>query len=430
MTTTDEQTQETAGPSAEEKKQALTPLLLVIGSGALLSYMTGTAKTVLVVVAVIAMIMLHELGHFVTAKWGGMKVTEYFLGFGPRLWSIRKGETEYGVKAIPAGGYVRIIGMNNLEQVDADDESRTYRQQPFWRRLSVAVAGSTMHFIIAFILLWVLNTFVGVIPPDAEPQLEVGSITKLEKGRSPAQEAGFQIGDKLISIDGRALNTWDDLPRYVRQHPDEVVTFVVERDGRRLELQPKTVDLAQIKVDGQPAVAEPTGFVGIGPSLPVVRTDALTAVGRAGQDTASLSKLTVRALGSMLSFNGIKSYGEQLTGGPGPVAPSEDEPRFLSPVGFVKVADQLADSGLRAVLFLLVSINIFVGIFNMIPLLPLDGGHVSIAVYEKIRSMISGRRYVADVTKMLPLTYAVVLVLIFLGVSSLYLDIVRPIQLP
>lgn len=429
MTTTEDNTPDTAGPTTDEQRQALAPLLLVIAAGAILSLATGTSKTVLIVVAVIVMIMLHELGHFMTAKWGGMKVTEYFLGFGPRLWSIRKGETEYGVKAIPAGGYVRIIGMNNLEQVDAADESRTYRQQPFWRRLSVAVAGSTMHFILAFIMLWVLNTFVGVIPADAEPQLQVGSITKLAKGPSPAQEAGFQIGDKLISVDGRALKTWDDLPRYVRQHPDEVVTFVVERDGRRFELQPKTVDLAQIKVDGQPAVAEPTGFVGIGPSLPVVKTDPLTAVGRAGQDTASLTKVTFRALGSLLSFNGLKSYGEQLTGSPGPVAPSEDQPRFLSPVGFVKVADQVADLGLRHVLFLLVSINIFVGIFNMIPLLPLDGGHVAIAVYEKIRSMISGRRYMADVTKMLPLTYAVVLALIFLGVTSLYLDLIRPVKL-
>ena len=130
----------------------------MVGIALAFSIVTGAFPFVLVVIALIVMIMLHELGHFLTAKWSGMKVTEFFLGFGPRLWSVRKGETEYGVKAIPAGGYVRIIGMSNLEEVDPADEPRTYRQQPFPRRLSVAVAGSTMHFIIAFVLLFVLLT--------------------------------------------------------------------------------------------------------------------------------------------------------------------------------------------------------------------------------------------------------------------------------
>src|SRR4029079_19291502 len=100
-------------------------------------------------------IVLHELGHFLTAKKAGMKCTEFFIGFGPRIWSFRRGETEYGVKAIPAGAYVKIIGMNHLEEVDPSDEERTYRRKPFWRRLSVAVGGSTMHFLIAFVLICV-----------------------------------------------------------------------------------------------------------------------------------------------------------------------------------------------------------------------------------------------------------------------------------
>src|SRR5207302_1755928 len=133
---------------------------LIIGAGVLAAAATGVTKTLAVIIAIVVMIMLHELGHFATAKWADMKVTEYFLGFGPRLWSVRKGETEYGIKAIPAGGYVKIIGMSNLEDVDPADEPRTYRQQPFWRRLSVAVAGSTMHFIIALLLLFTLVSFV------------------------------------------------------------------------------------------------------------------------------------------------------------------------------------------------------------------------------------------------------------------------------
>src|SRR5438093_1315867 len=145
-----------------EQRANLVRLLLIIGVAVALALATGAFPTVVVISAILAMVMLHELGHFITAKWAGMKVTEFFLGFGPRLWSVRKGETEYGVKAIPAGGYVRIIGMSNLEKVEPADEARTYRQQSFPRRLSVAVAGSTMHYVMAFVLLFVLVTGVGV----------------------------------------------------------------------------------------------------------------------------------------------------------------------------------------------------------------------------------------------------------------------------
>src|SRR2546421_6858939 len=153
---------------------------MIIGAGVLAAAITGVTKTVAVVIAIVVMIMLHELGHFATAKWAGMKVTEYFLGFGPRLWSIRRGETEYGVKAIPAGGYVKIVGMTNLEEVDPADEPRAYRQKSFPRRLSVAVAGSPMHFIIAFVLLWGLFSFVG---NPGEPRPVFNSIAELQAGR-------------------------------------------------------------------------------------------------------------------------------------------------------------------------------------------------------------------------------------------------------
>ncbi|HKN90716.1 MAG TPA: site-2 protease family protein, partial [Acidimicrobiia bacterium] len=139
--------------TAGGRQTAVTALLLLIGIVVLAVVRPRLAGTIGVLVAIIAMIMLHELGHFVMAKRAGMKVTEFFLGFGPRLWSTRRGETEYGVKAIPAGGYVRIIGMSNLDVVDPADEERTYRAKPYRDRLGVAVAGSTMHFLIAFFLL-------------------------------------------------------------------------------------------------------------------------------------------------------------------------------------------------------------------------------------------------------------------------------------
>ena len=415
-------------PTSGEQRAALLRLGLIVLAGILAAVATDTTSTVAVVVAIIAMIMLHELGHFLTAKWAGMKVTEYFLGFGPRLWSIRRGETEYGVKAIPAGGYVKIIGMSNLEKVDPADEERTYRQKPYWRRLSVAVAGSTVHFILAFLILIGLFAVVGV--PNYDREFTVGQISRLESGPSPAEEAGFRVGDTVVAVDGRPLR-WDDVPSYIRSRPGEPVAFDVVRGGQRLELTAVPVDLSTVEVDGEPLLErpeEPMGFVGIGdPIFPVEKSGPVEAVGRSVTGLGRATVETVKALGGIFSPGGASSYGRQLVGDTD--GGEEGENRFLSPVGFVRVASQAADTGWREVLTLLLSINVFVGVFNMIPLLPLDGGHVAIATYERLRSR-RGRRYHADVAKAMPIYYMVFLMIVFLGISSLYLDIVRPIANP
>ncbi|HEV7886316.1 MAG TPA: site-2 protease family protein, partial [Acidimicrobiales bacterium] len=173
-----------------EQRRAFIRLAVIVLAAIVAAVATDVVKTVAVVFALIVMIMLHELGHFLTAKWAGMKVTEYFLGFGPRLWSVRRGETEYGIKAIPLGGYVKIIGMSTMEEVAPEDEPRTYRAKGYWQRLSVAVAGSTVHFILAFALLWSLLVFVGWENPN-RLQPVVDQISRLENGPSPAEEAGF-----------------------------------------------------------------------------------------------------------------------------------------------------------------------------------------------------------------------------------------------
>ena len=436
MTTTETPGPSGPTPSPPTDRSALARLLLVVVGGIVAAYLTGVTETVLVVAAIIVMIMLHELGHFATAKWSGMKVTEYFLGFGPKLWSIKRGETEYGVKAIPAGGYVKIVGMSNLEKVDPADESRTYRQKPYRNRLAVAVAGSTVHMILAFLLLWTIFAVVGLVETD-KPKLEVGSISRLESGPSPAQNAGLRVGDRIVALDGDALDSWDDVPPYIRRRPGETITFSVQRGSERLELDVVPADLSQVEISGDPRDRpdEPTGFVGIGPAFPVTRTGPVAALGEAATGLGRASVDTVKALGSLFSPSGAQSYGRQLVGDGGSDGGgnagevSEDDPRFLSPVGFVRVASQAADTGWREVLTLLFSINVFVGLFNMIPLLPLDGGHVAIATYERLRSR-RGKRYHADIAKAMPIYYAVFLVIVFIGVSSLYLDVVKPLNNP
>ena len=175
------------------------------------SSLLGWGYLLLFIVILIAIVMLHEFGHFVTAKWAGMKVTEYFVGFGPRLWSVRRGETEYGVKAIPAGGYVRIIGFTSTEEVPEEDEPRAYRQQPFHQRIIVASAGSVMHFLIAFVLALILVLTFG----QATNNYKVAALEHWPGETTPAALAGLKAGDTIVSIDGK---TFSQPERHDRRH--------------------------------------------------------------------------------------------------------------------------------------------------------------------------------------------------------------------
>jgi membrane-associated protease RseP (regulator of RpoE activity) len=408
-------------PTPEEQRANLIRLLAGVAVVVALALTTGAFPTVVVIVALLVIVMLHELGHFLTAKWSGMKVTEFFLGFGPRLWSVRKGETEYGIKAIPAGGYVRIVGMNNLEQVPPADEPRAYRQQTFPRRLAVALAGSTVHFLLAYFLLYALAAGFGLRHLD---HWEVGTLSRLGTGEAPAVEAGLRLGDRVVTVDGRPADDWEALRDYIRDRPGERVRLLVERDDQPIEVP---VTLADRNPEG-----EKVGFLGIGPTFPRVREGPVEAVWSSGGELGNITSLSARALASFFTPSNLGDYADQLAGKP--QAGDEGEAgegsnRFLSPVGFTRVASQAADSGASEVVMLLVLINVFVGMFNLVPLLPLDGGHVAIAVYERIRSR-HGRRYHADVARLLPLTYAVVAVIVTLGVTSLWLDIARPLANP
>lgn len=396
-------------------------ILLLLG----LSALVGALGAVLVIGAVLLMIVFHELGHFATAKWTGMKVTEFFVGFGPRLWSVFKGETEYGVKALPLGGYCKIPGMTMLEHVDPADEPRTYRQQRFWKRLLVATAGSITHFILAFLLLWAGLTFGALLPVDAEPLPQVGQLTEFGEGPTPAEEAGFEPGDRILAVDGQAIEEWDDVRNYTLARAGREITFTVERDGQRIDLQATPVDGRRISVDGRPlapADGPAVGLVGISPDYPSY--NVVSALPQAGSELVGITGQTVGALGRLFTPDGVGRYVDQLQGG----ETKPDDPRFLSPVGLAKVADTAAESGIATVLFLLVAINIFVGMFNMLPLLPLDGGHVVIAIYEAIRAR-PGKRYFADVSKLQPVLAFTLVLLAALALTSLYLDIFQPLQL-
>ena len=399
-------------------------LLLLIARG-------GGWSLFAVVIGLILMIFLHELGHFITAKLSGMKVTEFFLGFGPKLWSFRRGETEYGLKAIPAGAYVRIIGMNNLDEVPPEDEPRTYRVQSYPKRLLVAVAGSGMHFIQALLCIFLLLTVTGV--PGGRvftPGPDAWKVESVTEGAA-ASQAGLQPEDTIVSVDGIDVSTFDKLREALKPRAGQPVTLVIDRNGQRS--QATTV----LGTDPE------KGLLGIQVAHvrePTKRLNPVTAAGRTFSEFGTATREAFSALGRFVSPSGLSSFAKQVANGGGPTVdngtgsgPATDEPtadgdRPISIIGAARIGTDLTSEGLAGFLGFFATINLFIGIVNLAPLLPLDGGHVVIATYERIRSR-RGRRYQVDVMKLLPLTYAVIMVLGLLFVSTIFLDLVDPIRL-
>jgi membrane-associated protease RseP (regulator of RpoE activity) len=406
--------------------RSLAELGLAVGAIVALSVVSGQVDLLLVVACLIVMIMVHELGHFLAAKHGHMKVTEYFLGFGPRLWSFRRGETEYGVKAIPLGGYVKIPGMTNLEEVDPADESRTYREQPFHSRLLVAVAGSAMHFLMAFVLLVVLVTAVGL--PNGD-KVGIQRVVAVDGRPGPAQVAGLRAGDVVVSADGRPVSgNGDTLVTELHRHPGRPVTLVVDRSGTTRTIVVTPVDGRTVREPGltQPPGTAPYGLIGVSLDAPVERVGLLTGLARSGADMVRFSWASVVGVAHLFSPAATVQRFGQLTSAKAASQASANGTRVQSVVGVVQTAKDAVHAGIGDLLIVLISINLFVGIFNLFPMLPLDGGHVAIAVYEKIRSTGSRVRYHADVAKLLPYTWALVAFLGVLFTTSLLTDLLHP----
>ena len=376
---------------------------------ALLAYLAfKNPWTFVFVLGLLLSVFLHEVGHFSTARLTGMKVTQFFMGFGPRVWSRTKGEVEYGVRALPLGAFVRIIGMNNVDEVDAADESRAYRSQTFPRRLLVITAGSLMHMVIAFIL------FLGVYASGGRQQnTGISTVRGLAESSSPASSAGIVVGDTLVSIGGIVVTDYNSVSTAIQSFSaGESISVVFEHDGVR-----QTRDVVLVQHPSIPGrayfgvMADDWGWKNLG------------VIESAGQSVVDIgTTITDSVKGVVIALNPMNSI-RHLT--KSPEATLETRPTTV--VGVSDFSGTVGRSeGLKGVLVLLASINVFVGVFNMFPLLPFDGGHAAIAIYERARSR-KGRLYKADINKMVPLATLVVGLLSLLLLTGLYLDITQPL---
>ena len=358
-----------------------------------------------IVVGIILMVMLHEAGHFIAARRSGMKASEFFVGFGPRLWSFRRGETEYGVKAIPAGGYVRILGMSNLEEVDPADEPRTFRRGSTKNRLVTVMAGVTVNAIIAFLLFFVVIAGQGRVAEGPST-----TVSRVVAG-SAAADAGFRPDDKIVGVNGRAVTGWDQLKAAIERNGGKVVTFALLRDGLTLDVE------ATLKEQGG------QGFLGIGPSTAFRDVGVFEAIPESLRTMGDITTGTVEGFGRLFSPSGVAKYSENFTSAaPKAGTPAADaRPRSL--IGIVDEGSTIIDGNVWALLWLLGGISLILALFNTIPLLPFDGGHAAVVIYEWAASKVKGKEVRVDFRKLMPVTAVVLAIFLTLGLSAMFLDI-------
>lgn len=412
---------------------------------------------------------LHEFGHFATAKHYGVKVTEFMIGFGPVLWSKLRGETRYGVKAVPVGGYVRIIGMYppgrpdqaepsgrfghmidearrvSLSEIEPGDENRVFYRLPVRQRIVVMMAGPFMNLLLAFLLFGVMLVGIGLPQPTSSLATVVDCVPTTTNptgaatdGRCPAGSvttaaagAGLQPGDRIVSVDGRAITGWEDVSAALADATGDT-SVVVDRGGTEI---PVTVDLAPVPYPVYDDKGQPTGatttrtFLGVRPAVDYVGLP-VTGV------PAYMWDITTASVGALLTMpQRMYDLGVTLvTNG----ERSQESP--VSVVGVTRLGGEIAamdepvDAKIGSFLGLAASLNLFLFLFNLLPVLPLDGGHVAAALYEAARRRWASWRHrpdpgPVDTARLLPITYSVAVILIAAGAVVIWADLVKPITL-
>jgi len=412
--------------------------------------MTSLLGILLFVFALMLAIFFHEGGHFVTAKLFGMKVERFFLGFGRTVWSFRRGETEYGLKALPLGGFCKIAGMspyendgNFLEQdrsrpqpkhlaghpgastgtgvaearerpaPEPTPPERQFRNKPAWQRAIVLSAGSITHFLVALLLIYFVLVVVGL--DTVTTRISEVVTTAPNGAEAPAKAAGLAAGDRIVAVDGRPVDGFEQLRTAFADKAGQPVQVVYERDGRG---RITTITPVRYQQDGRTR-----GFLGVKGSVEKRRLDPIAGVTRTGSLFWELITGSVRGLAGI-----VPGFSERLRG-PEPGAPAGGgDGSGGGPVGIVGIArfagEAIAANQWIAFVLLLIQFNVFVGLFNLLPIPPMDGGYLGFLLWEKA----TGRQ--VDLRKVAPVAAGIVILLVMLTVSLVWLDITNPIANP
>jgi len=372
---------------------------------------SGTFGILVFVLSIIVVIVIHEAAHLGVAKAFGFKVEEFFVGFGPRIWSVRRGETEYGLKAIPAGGYVRIAGMDTFREVAPEDRSRSYYQKPRWQRALVIFAGPLTHLLMApvFFALW----FGAIGQPTAFSPWIVEVEEKLNGHPSPAFLAGIRPGDEVVGIPGVENPTRGQLLRYTGDNRGEPIELMLLRDERRFTVS-LTPEWSVFEGQRLPRIGV---AVALGRVLEREREGPITALKDGFVETGRVSQRFASGLGTVFGPKGLARIGDLLFGG---AERERTDPASL--VGGAQVAGELARSGYLAdLVYMIGSLNVWVGLLNLLPLPPFDGGHLAVVAIE------GATRKRIDPRRLIPVSAVVLSFFLLVTVSLIYLDIVKPL---
>jgi membrane-associated protease RseP (regulator of RpoE activity) len=409
--------------------------------------MTSLLGITLFVLALMLAIVLHEGGHFVTAKLFGMKVERFFLGFGPTLWSFRRGETEYGVKALPLGGFCKIAGMspyesdgNFLEEDrsarrraaaagDAeggavaapprpvpspipDDPSRHFRNKPAWQRSVVLAAGSFTHFVVAILLTWMVLVAIGI--STGRVTTTIDRTVPLSQGTpSPAQTGGLQAGDQIVAVDGREVTTFEELRATLGDRGGQRITIVYVRDGER-----RSTSVVAATQDGR-------GFLGFQPADETRRLSVLAAIPESVELFWDTTVATVKGLGGFVTGLADRMNAPEPAPGGGGGGGEVRDGGPIGIVGITRLAGQAVANNQWAIFIaILIQLNIVVGVFNLLPLPPMDGGYLAFVLWQVVT-----RREV-DLRKVVPVAALIVGLLVMLTVGLVWLDITNPVPYP
>jgi membrane-associated protease RseP (regulator of RpoE activity) len=370
------------------------------------------------VVALLLSVMVHEFGHYITARKYGMWVSEFFVGFGKRIWSVQRGETEFGVKAIPAGGYCKIEGMSPNDEMPLGQEDRAFYKASSGKKLVVLGAGSFLHFVLGFVLLFTL--FAGIGTNQVLP------VINEVVPNSAAQAAGIQVGDEIVSINGKRVTEWYKDVEVIRESKGRELSLVLSRNGEEISV---TASARLTDLDGTKRYV-----LGIVNDVGLKRSGLLVSIKNSATVTRSFLVESVKSLGKLPekipALWGATVRGEE-----------RDPNGLVGVVGVARVSGEAVGSDkltvmerLATFVLIVASLNIFVGVFNLLPILPLDGGHMAVAIADSIRAFFArlrGRPRPApiDVTVLTPITMVVFVVLATLTLLLLVADVINPVTL-